>query len=462
MPVSNNISPSQDNSQIRNVVDPTRVSRADGRSEQQSSSEQGDLGQIRYDSNFQTFLQRLRSSSGLTETLSRLVGGQTGTVVLSGMSEGIAAELSQALEMLEMTPQQLLQFLTGSMKADTRFQGALFALLRNAYANASSENVRGDILQFLRSYLDNASSSHIEGNLLRNLDRMANAMPDSWADKLRELIAQLKNGIASGDRQESVALMKRSVIPLMSSYVDATHDMGLPRQLLSLLTLDLTRYENGSTENMLELFHQMTSYGTLKSQLGAVDDQALLQLLRGAQTAPSSATAFADHLSQAAARALRGEGSGNTQEIFQQLVSAMLINESVYMPVNHLMIPLNMDGRMLFSELWVDPDAQEQDGRSDGGRQGNTVRFLFKMDVQSLGLFDVVLTSQDKQVDLRISCPETVAPFSKEIEAAMSEILTRNGLTPAAVTVRQMDKPVALTEVFPKIYEGKNSVNVKV
>jgi hypothetical protein len=459
-PISSNIAPSQDNPQIRNVVDPSRVSRADGRSEQQDSARE-DLSQIRYDSNFQTFLQRLRGTESLPETLSRLLGGQTGTVVLSGLSEGIAAELSQALEMLEMTPEQLLQFLTGSMRAGTRFQGALFALLRGAYANASSDHVRGDILQFLRSYLDNASSSHIEGNLLRNLDRMAGAMPDSWADKLRELTAQLKNDLAAGDRQESIALMKRSIIPLMSSYVDATHDMGTPRQLLSLLTLDLARYENGSTENLLELFHQLTSYGTLKGQLGAIDDQSLLQLLRSAQAPPSSATVFSDHLAAAAARAMRGEGSGDTQQVFQQLVSALLINESVYMPVNHVLIPMSMDGRMLFSELWVDPDAQEK-GSSGSGRQGNTVKCLFKMDVQSLGLFDVVLVSQDKQVDLRISCPQTVAPFSKEIEKAMAEILTRNGLTPAAVSVREMDKPVALTEVFPKIFEGKNSVNVKV
>jgi hypothetical protein len=324
--------------------------------------------------------------------------------------------------------------------------------------------VRSDILQFLRSYLDHDSTSHIEGNLLRNLNRMADAMPDSWAGKLQEQIAQLKNGMAAGDRQGNIALLKRSIIPLMSSYVDATHDMGLPRQLLSQMTLSLTRYENGSTENLLELFHQMTSYGTLKTQLGKVDDESLLKLLHsGEPTKATSATQFSDHLSAAADRALRGEGSGDTQKIFQQLVSALLINESVYMPVNHIMIPMMMDGRMLFSELWVDPDDQGQNGRSSGGgSQGSGAKILFKMDVQSLGLFDVILVSQDKQVDLRISCPQKAAPFAKEIEKAMSEILTRNGLTVGSVSVREMTQPVTLTEVFPKIYEGKNSVNVKV
>jgi hypothetical protein len=457
--VSNNVSLSPDNTQVRSTPDPSRVSRADARTEQQDNGAQNNLGKIRYDSNFQTFLQRLRESPDLTSSLSRLLSGREGTVVVSGMSEGIAEELSQVLQMLKMDQGQLTQFLSGQFQAGSRFHGALFALLRNAYAASASDGVRADILQFLKSYADNSSTSHIEGNLLRNLRQMADAMPDRWANQLRDLTAQLKNGIAAGDRQGNLSLLQRSIIPLMSSYVDATHDMGLPRSLLSLLTLDLARYENGSTENLLQSFHQLRGYGTLKGQLSGIDDEALLRLLQSSQFAQSSATQFADHMAAAAARALRGEGSAETQQVFQQLVSAMLINESVYMPVNHYLIPLEENGRMLFSELWADPDAEGKGG--EGGRNGS-MKFLFKIDVQSLGLFDVVLTSQDRDVDLRIACPEKVASFSKEIESAMSEILTRNGLTPAGISVKKMERPVTLTEVFPKIFEGKNSVNVKV
>jgi hypothetical protein len=44
----------------------------------------------------------------------------------------------------------------------------------------------------------------------------------------------------------------------------------------------------------------------------------------------------------------------------------------------------------------------------------------------------------------------------------MKEILTRNGLNAASVSVKKMERPVTLTEVFPRIFEGMNSVNVKV
>ena len=455
--INRNIPVSPGNTQIQNVPDTTKVTGADNRTEQQDSGQGGE--QVRYDSNFQTFLQQLRQlQSGGAQSLYRLLAGE-GTVVTSGMSEGIAEELSQVLQLLKMDEAQLLQFLTDQTKAGTRFGGALFALLRNAYAQAGSAGVRADILNFLKCYSDWSSTAHLEGNLLRNLAGMADSMPASWGDKLRELLAQLENGIAAGDRQGNINLIQQEVFPFMSSYVGQTHDLGTPRELLSLMMLDLARYENGSEEKLTEMFHQLSGYGTLKGMLGGIDDKALLELLQGGLPKESGATQFADHLAAAAARALRGEGSAEVQETFRNLVSSMLINESVYMPISHFLIPLEMDGRKLFSELWVDADAEEKNGRGQGGK---CMKFLFKIDVEKLGLFDVVLAYRDnKEVEVAIACPERAASFSREIEKTVSQILTRNELTPTGISVRRMERPVTLTQVFPKIFEGKNSVNVK-
>ena len=455
--VNRNIPISPNNNQVQNIPDPSRVTGADNRTEQQDASQSGD--QVRYDSNFQTFLQQLRRSQDGVQTLAKLLARE-GTVVASGMSEGIAEEMSQVMQMLKMDEGQLLKFLSAQMKAGTRFGGALFALLRNAYARADSAGVRADILNFLKSYSDYSSTAHLEGNLLRNLAGMADAMPASWGGKLRELLAQLENGVAAGDRQGNINLIQQEVFPYMSNYVSTTHDLGTPRELLSLLALDVARYENGSEDKLAEAFHQLSGYGTLKGMLGGIDDKSLLKLLQSSMVKDAAATQFADHLAAAAARALRGEGSAEVQETFRNLVSSMLVNESVYMPVSHFLIPMEMDGRKLFSELWVDADAEDKkNGRGQGEK---CMKFLFKIDVEKLGLFDVILTSRDMEVEVAIACPEGAAPFSKEIEKTVSKILARNDLKPAGISVRKMDRPVTLTEVFPKIFEGKNSVNVKV
>ena len=427
--VNRNITVSPDNTQIQNVPDPSKVVRADGRTEQQDSNLQGDGG-IRYDSNFQTFLQRLRDTPSLADSLSRIFSGREGIVVSSGLSAGIAEEMGRLLEMLRMDESQLLDFLQGQFKTGTRFGGALFALLRSAYARAASEGVRTDILQFLKAYVDFDSTTHIEGNLLRDLQSMADAMPASWAEKLRDLTAQLQNGIAAGNRQGNLQLLQREIFPYMSSYVERTHDMGTPRALLTMLALNVARYENGSEEKLLEGFHQLSGYGTLKGQLGGIDDQSLLLLLKNRGGGDSKAVEFSNHLASAAARAFRGEGSAEVQQAFQNLIAAMLVNESVYMPINHYLLPLEWDGRMLFSELWVDPNAEDEQNRGGDGGARNTMRFLFKMDVQGLGLFDVILVAQGTDVDVQIACPDKAAPFSKQIGDAVSQILARNDSSP--------------------------------
>ena len=457
--VNRNLPVSPENTQIQNIPDPTRVGRTDGRTERQDSTLQGD-GRIRYDSNFQTFLQRLQETPGMSESLSRIFGWDR-TEVSSGISAGMAEEMSRVLEMLQMDTAQLLEFLKGQARTGTRFHGALFALLRSAYAKAASDGMRSDILNFLKCYIDYSSTAHLEGSILRNLEDMADAMPASWAEKLREMAARLENGMAAGDRRGNVLLLQRELFPYMSDYVGRTHDMGLPRSLLTMLSLNAVRYENGTEERLLEAFHQLSGYAAFKDQLRGIDGQSLLALLRSSRfDGETGAVRFANSITAAVQRAMRGECSAEMQQAFQSLMGAVLVNESVYMPVNHYLLPLMWNHRALFSELWVDPDAEGDGGRA-GSRQRHTMKILFKMDVQPLGLFDIILNSRGNEVDIQVSCPERVVPFSRQIEQSISQILERNGLSPTQVIVRKLERPVTLTEVFPKIFEGKNCVNVK-
>ena len=149
------------------------------------------------------------------------------------------------------------------------------------------------------------------------------------------------------------------------------------------------------------------------------------------------------------------------QEAFRNIVSAFLVNESVHMPLNHILLPMEWGGKMAFSEMWVDPDAEENMKRGRGDRD-NTLRFLFKIDIQGLGFFDMVLTSYQDRVDVQIFCPEKVAPFSQLVQGELARIITDNGLTAGAVQVQKMDRPLTISGVFPRIFEGENSINVKI
>ncbi len=454
-----NLPTSPGNMQIHNAPDPSRVTRPDNRAEQQDAGTKQQATQFR--SNFQTFLQQLRGMPPeLAGTLVRLLSGQKGLLISSGMNEGVAQELSQFLSMLKMDKAQFRDFLANQLQSATRFGGALFNLLREAYMKADGESQRMDILQFLKKYSDFSSTEHIEGNIMRNLNQLTRAIPARFGNQLLEMLAQLENGIKSGDRAGNLKLLQGQILPFMSEYVSRTHDLGRARDLLSLLTLDISRYENGMPEALTQAFQLVKNHPALRDRLGQLDDESLMLLLRNTNFIKAAQSdAFSAKLAHMAEQALRGTGGVEAQNTFRDLISSFLINESVYMQVNHLIIPLEWQGKLMFSELWVDPDA-EPDARARG--EDPVQRFLFKIDVQSLGFFDVVLTCRGTQVDLKVRCPEKVEPFSAIIEKNMTRILSENGLEPQSVHVRKMERPLALSEVFPKIVEGKDSVDVKV
>ena len=366
------------------------------------------------------------------------------------------------LNMLKMDESQLGKFLLSQLANGNRFGGALFTILRDAYASSGSEAVRNSILQFLKKYADYSSTSHLQNNLLRGLTRLTRAIPASYGSQLLPMVSELEGKLNAGDRAGALKLLQGRILPFLSAYTSKTNDMGLSRTLISMLALDISRYENGSEDSLLQAFHQLNGSPGLRQRLGGLSDDALLKLLDSTSFAKAAeGDQFAQQLAQAAHKALQGGARAEVQEAFQNIVSAFLVNESVHMPLNHILLPLEWAGKMVFSEMWVDPDAEEnlKKGRRD---QPNTLRFLFKIDIQGLGFFDMVLTSQQDKVDIQVFCPEKVAPFSQTVQGELSRILSDNGLSAGAVQVQQMTRPLTISGVFPRIFEGENSINVKI
>ena len=122
--VNRNIPVSPNNTQIQNAPDPSRVSRPDNRSERQDSGEQAGGGAeraLRYDSNYQSFLQRMSDNPDMMRSMMEIFRILQGTVVNSGMGEGIAGDMSALMQMLEMDEKGLTSFFKDQLEAENRF-----------------------------------------------------------------------------------------------------------------------------------------------------------------------------------------------------------------------------------------------------------------------------------------------------------------------------------------------------
>lgn len=472
---------------LKNVTDLDRVNRADERTDQKNTENEAGSGRLQYGSNFGTFMQKLQNSRYLSQTLAMMMLRYS-TVVTSGLEKGVAKEMGQILQMLKMDEPQLLKFVNDQMASSSRYSGALFSALREAMTGGGSEAMKSDVMAFLKSYNDFTSTEHIQSNLMRTVDKLTRAVPASWGNRLATLAGELESlfdakgssggtkaegqpaEIMGGDREAALKLLQGKIIPILSEYTTKTHDMGLSRALISILSFNTARLESGSQQTMLSNFHLLNNHAELRPSLGALTDDSLLKLIKNSSFAQASEqNVFANLLVEATAEAMTGESGSEVQEAFKEILRSFIINESVYMPLNHMTLPLEFDGKFLFSQLWVDPDAEDNVRKGKEEREGHepVAKVLIKMDIEDLGAFDLVAACQkDSKTDqlkteLLLNCPEEVAVHAAIVQKEIGRILEENGLTSQGIHIGKMEVPLTVTAVFPKIYEGENSINVK-
>ena len=74
----------------------------------------------------------------------------------------------------------------------------------------------------------------------------------------------------------------------------------------------------------------------------------------------------------------------------------------------------------------------------------------------------MTLAAREHQVELNVYRPDAVAQYAGLVSEDLKRILSDHGLSGKTVRVQKQERPLTLTEVFPRLFEGKRSVNVKV
>lgn len=142
---------------------------------------------------------------------------------------------------------------------------------------------------------------------------------------------------------------------------------------------------------------------------------------------------------------------------FYTIMNGMLMNESVYMPLLHFLIPFQLDGNNVVSEMWVDPDARR---RSE--EEGRKIKLFLKFDIQSLGKFELVMTLQDRESQIQLFVPTHLVKEGKQIQTDVSDILKRNGIRSGQLSIFGRVRDRKVTEVFPEIREKETTINVRI
>lgn len=444
------------NANIKNVVDPSKVTRSDFKNDFEDST--SNLTP-HYESNFGKFIQLVRNSPGLIDVLPQMFFGRMEMLISSGIDQGFASEISSYMEMLKMSPEEFTTFLQSQFENAVDFKGIFFSELRNALDSNISLEFKNSILSFLKKYNDMGSNTRILNSIAQNIRNIIASMPKSEGSEIEALFKSLNLNAKPGEVTQNLELLKGEIIPKIANYISRHHDFGPVRNFVTLLTLDVSRYENSDRNDVINSLKSLSSFGGFRERFGTLDENVLNSLLDKLLSEKNSNSNLAmDKLTTIIQKGLEGHAGYENKLVFQNVMQSILINSSVYMPLLHVLIPVEMFGKFMFSEIWVDPDNKGNSG-SDSER---SIKLLLKFDIENIGFFDMIVYMNGKEIDIQLYYPEKLDKSQKIIQKNISDIIENNGLKFNSIQLSKSVKRLTINEVFPHILERRNNINVSI
>ncbi len=443
---------------IQNPVMTDKVVRPDGKDPAGQTQDQ--KLKLNYESNFQAFVKELGRHPETAKSLAKLLQYGSLFQVESGIGTNMAQEIASFLEMIATDQSGMWGVMENQLTAASRFQGPFFELLRKVLSENPSTDLQQEILSFLKKYTDRTSAAHIQERMKNVLQECLNKMLKSQAQALREKMEGLFSGKGAPSAQD-ITRLKEEILPFLNSYISASHDRGSLREMTALLAQLLARYENGTREGLLASFRRLEGYAGFQKYFGSLGEEQMAQILNRLEGEQGRDSAVNDRLVQILEMGMKGAAGTDGRQNAVNMLRSMLMNESVFMPVLHMVFPMNVDNRFLYSEMWVDPDAGRPETGTEGGR-GRAVKALIKFDIQDVGFFDLFLFYYDGKVDMQLNYPDRYKEREKEIREKVSRICAERGLGFHSLVLGSSSESIPLSEAFPEISMRRNTVNVRV
>ena len=448
----------ENNSQIHNPVDPTRVVRADGQTGGRTGTATGEgtYSIIDYESNYGAFVQKLEDALGLPGLLKQIFSQDLATWLLSGQEEvgELAQEILAALR--ADSPEELLQLLKEQQAAQAKFAGPLFDNLRSLLAGNAPDGLKESVLAFLKGYNDYSSGENQMKQMQNLTDDISRLMFSSFREDFRQLTELMNWNAGNGDTAANAEVINQRLIPYLSGYISRTHDYGPIRNAAMLFIFHAVRYENGGMDRLMQYFDRMAGSREFQ-QLYKGDAREDLQNTIQSLAHQSHGKGFADLFSQLLLRGANGQAGLENIQQFYDVFNGMLVNESVYLPLMHILMPFRYQDKEVMSEMWVDPDAKK-----DSQDEARKIKMLLKFDVQSLGRFDLLMTLQNRQVDMQLYVPEGLTGQKENIQASVAAIMKKNNLSLGKVLVRRKEMDITVKEAFPELRQKERGINVRI
>ena len=424
---------------------------------EQVKTEVGGEGSVNFESNYTNFVQKMHEGMQLPIEMEELLF--TDGVALKNLGDtelqGILNELFQEIEAED--PKELMDFIESQQQAQVKFTGELFEGLRNILNHEISPAFRDNILDFIKTYNNYASSEHLLNQMESLGDDIESLLLPSQREGFSKLMDQLDKTAPPGDTEKNTEVINKLVIPFLSRYISRTHNYGAVRTASVLFSLYAVKYEDGNEEKLKQLFTKLTKHGDFKMFFKGDPEKTLEQAMENLRPQSEKAMKFPEMLTKLIQKGTEGSAGSENVEKYYQVLNHLLMNESVYMPLLHLLIPFRYQEKNVMSEMWVDPDSERE--RSDAAKKQ---KIFIKFNIQDVGNFELISVVDNGNVNMQIFVPPTLTEPEENISRNIQDILKNNGFNVRNMEIGVLTRSHRVDEVFPEIKEKEKGINVAV
>lgn len=150
---------------------------------------------------------------------------------------------------------------------------------------------------------------------------------------------------------------------------------------------------------------------------------------------------------------LRSLSSMNSSDMIQGLLTA----PGVFTPLLHFLVPMDLDGLKAFGELWADPDAGKN---TETG--GDDSHLFLCFEIEDEGYFEMELYTKGKNLNISLMCPAGTEKSYAPLRDTVPMLASSCGFTAEKMMIQPLRRKRELTEVFPKLGERRNGLNVSI
>jgi len=251
---------------------------------------------------------------------------------------------------------------------------------------------------------------------------------------------------------------------ILSETASTHRDQNALRNMIMLAIHNLSRLENSDKYSLLKSVDHFSATLQQYSKLSPEQQNQLMNALERQLQSTLPNHAAADRIMAALDFGLSSTNPLPLQMASSNILSALLLNQSVLLPLLYGFIPLQLDNTYLFSEMWayVHDDENEKSSSAIEAPSNKITTVFFTMESSAFGHMQGTLEAQAKNLSLQLESPQIAIPFLQNIAGHLEPVVDKFGyhLTQSEVIV--LEKPKRFIDVFGKKILKEASLNVQV